>query len=353
MTAIDVQVGRTGALTPVARLEPVFVGRVTVTNATLHNADEVRRKDIRVGDSVVVRRAGDVIPEIVRSLVDMRPADAAPFAMPDRCPKCGSEIEQVEDEAIARCSGGLYCPAQHKEAVKHFASRKAMNIDGLGDRLVDQLLEKGLIATVADLYRLETEPLARLERLGEKSAANLVAAIAASRRTTLPRFLYALGIRKVGEVKARTLAEHFRDLDPLMRASEAELQAVPDVGPAVAHHLHTFFRQPHNLAVIQDLRAAGVAWERLPERPKPAALPLAGKTFVITGTLAGLSREDAKALVLSLGGKATGSVSARTDYLVAGAEPGAKLTRAQALGVPILDEAGFLALCHSPATEAA
>ncbi|GAB6047282.1 NAD-dependent DNA ligase LigA [Methyloparacoccus murrellii] len=353
VTAIDVQVGRTGALTPVARLEPVFVGGVTVTNATLHNADEVHRKDIRVGDTVVVRRAGDVIPEVVRSLAELRPADATPFGMPDRCPVCGSELEQLEDEAIARCSGGLYCPAQHKEAVKHFASRKAMNIDGLGDRLVDQLLEKGLIATVADLYRLETEPLARLERLGEKSAANLVAAIAASRRTTLPRFLYALGIREVGEVTARTLAEHFRDLEPLMHASEAELQTVPDVGPSVAHHLHTFFRQPHNLAVIQDLRAAGVAWERLPERPEPTALPLAGKTFVITGTLAGLSREDAKALVLSLGGKATGSVSARTDYLVAGAEPGAKLTKAQALGVPILDEAGFLALCHSPATEAA
>jgi DNA ligase (NAD+) len=343
--AIDVQVGRTGALTPVARLEPVFVGGVTVTNATLHNADEIRRKDIRVGDTVVVRRAGDVIPEVVKSLTELRPAAAEPFVMPNRCPACGSEVESVEGEAIVRCSSPLFCPAQHKEAVKHFASRKAMNIDGLGDKLVDQLLEKQLIATVADLYRLELEPLAGLERLGEKSARNLLQALDQSRHTTLPRFLFALGIREVGEVTARNLAEHFRELGPLMAADEDELQTVPDVGPSVAGHVHTFFQQPHNREVIQGLLDAGVHWEAMPERPAAAELPLAGKTLVITGTLERLSREEAKALVLSLGGKAAGSVSKKTDYVVAGAEPGSKLAKAEELGIPVLDETEFLHLC--------
>ena len=343
--AIDVQVGRTGALTPVARLEPVFVGGVTVTNATLHNADEIRRKDIRVGDTVIVRRAGDVIPEVVKSLTELRPAAAEPFVMPNRCPACGSEVESVEGEAIMRCSSPLFCPAQHKEAVKHFASRKAMNIDGLGDKLVDQLLEKKLIATVADLYRLELEPLAGLERLGEKSARNLLEALDRSRYTTLPRFLFAVGIREVGEVTARNLAEHFRDLDALMGANKDELQTVPDVGPSVAGHVHTFFRQTHNREVIQGLLEAGVHWDALPERPPAAELPLAGKTLVITGTLESLSRDEAKALVLSLGGKAAGSVSTKTDYVVAGAEPGSKLAKAEALGISVLNEAEFLRLC--------
>lgn len=344
--AIDVQVGRTGALTPVARLEPVFVGGVTVTNATLHNADEVHRKDIRIGDTVIVRRAGDVIPEVVKSLPGLRPPDAPRFVLPDRCPACQAEVEILEGEAIARCSGGLYCPAQHREAVKHFASRKAMNIDGLGDKLVDQLLEKELIATVADLYSLRAEQLAGLERLGEKSARNLIEALEGSRHTTLPRFLYALGIREVGEVTARTLAEHFRDLERLMAADEATLLAVPDVGPAVARHIHTFFRQPHNREVIQHLMDAGIHWDPLPERPAATVLPLAGKTFVITGTLDSLSREEAKSRVLALGGKAAGSVSKKTDYVVAGAEPGAKLTKALQLGVQVLDEAEFLLLCE-------
>lgn len=346
--AIDVQVGRTGALTPVARLEPVAVGGVTVTNATLHNADEVRRKDIRIGDTVIVRRAGDVIPEVVRSLPELRP-DAAPvFVMPTRCPVCASEVETVEGEAIARCSGGLYCPAQHKEAIKHFASRKAIDIDGLGDKLVDQLLDKSLISTVVDLYHLKLEPLAALDRLGEKSARNLLDALDQSRLTTLPRFLYALGIREVGEVTARTLAEYFRELEALMAADEETLQTVPDIGPTVARHVFTFFRQPRNREVIQGLRDAGVRWDPLPERPPEAARPLAGKTFVITGTLPGLTREEAKARVLALGGKAAGSVSRKTDYVVAGADPGSKLAKARELGIPVLDEAGFLQLCAHP-----
>lgn len=343
--AIDVQVGRTGALTPVARLDPVFVGGATVTNATLHNADEVRRKDIRVGDTVVVRRAGDVIPEVVKSLPELRPATAAAFVMPTRCPVCGAAAESLEGEAVTRCSGGLYCPAQHKEAVKHFASRKAMNIDGLGDKLVDQLLDKRLIATVADLYRLDAGQLAALDRFGEKSARNLMDALAASRHTTLPRFLYALGIRDVGEVTARTLAMHFRELDALAAADEASLQTVPEVGPTVARHVYTFFRQPHNLEVIRRLIDAGIHWEPMPPLPAAAALPFADKTFVITGTLESMTREQAKARVLSLGGKAAGSVSSKTDYLVAGAEPGSKLAKALELGVAVLDEAGFLDLC--------
>ena len=340
---IDVQVGRTGALTPVARLEPVSVGGVTVTNATLHNADEVQRKDIRIGDTVIVRRAGDVIPEVVKSLPDLRPDHATIFVMPTRCPACGSEVEIVEGETIARCSGGLYCPAQHKEAVKHFASRKAMDIDGLGDKLVDQLLDRGLIDTVADLYRLTVEQVASLDRLAEKSARNLITALESSRHTTLPRFLFALGIREVGEVTARTLAEHFRDLETLKAADEITLQGAPDVGPTVARHVFTFFRQPHNLEVLQGLIDAGIHWDAMPER-SAAALPLAGKTLVITGTLDSLSREEAKARVLSLGGKAAGSVSAKTDYVVAGADPGSKLDKARALGIPVLDEAAFLAL---------
>jgi DNA ligase (NAD+) len=344
VTAIEVQVGRTGALTPVARLEPVFVGGVTVTNATLHNADEVARKDIRIGDTVVVRRAGDVIPEVVKSLPELRPADAEEFRMPSHCPVCGSEVELADGEAIARCSGGLYCPAQHKRAITHFASRRAMDIDGLGDKLVDQILEKALIKTVADLYRLTVEDLAGLERMGQKSAQNLVDALEKSKHTTLPRFLYALNIREVGEVTAQTLAAHFRAVEKIEAADEEALQAVPDVGPSVAHHIHTFFRQPHNLEVIRALLDAGIRWEPMPELPAAEELPLQGKTFVITGTLASMSREEAKARLQALGGKVTGSVSAKTHYLIAGAEPGSKLAKAQELGVEVVDEEGFLGL---------
>jgi DNA ligase (NAD+) len=341
---IEVQVGRTGALTPTARLEPVFVGGVTVANATLHNLDEVRRRDVRIGDTVVVRRAGDVIPEIVKSLPELRPAETQEFEMPAHCPVCGSDVEAADGEAIYRCSGGLYCSAQRKEAIKHFASRRALDIEGLGDKLVEQIVDKQLIATVADLYRLTVEPLADLERMGKKSAENLVNALEKSKHTTLSRFLYALGIREVGEVTAQNLAEHFRSLEALMTADEAALQTVPDVGPSVAHHVHTFFRQPHNLEVIRALLAAGVHWDPLPERPAEAELPLQGKTFVITGTLASLTREEAKAKLQALGAKVTDSVSKKTSAVIAGAEAGSKLTKARELGVEVLDEAGFWGL---------
>jgi DNA ligase (NAD+) len=340
---IDIQVGRTGALTPVARLEPVFVGGVTVTNATLHNADEVCRKDIRKGDTVVVRRAGDVIPEVVRSLVEYRPAGAVEFVMPARCPVCGSEVEAEEGETIVRCTGGLYCPAQHKEAVKHFASRRAMDIEGLGDKLVDQLLETRLIDTVADLFRLTADQLAELERMGRKSAENLVNALEKSKSTTLARFLYSLGIREVGEVTAQNLANHLRSLDAIMAADEEALQSIPDVGPTMAAHIAAFFRQPHNREVIADLRRLGVYWDES-EAPPTTEQPLTGKTFVLTGTLSTMTRDDAKARIQALGGKVTGSVSKKTDYVVVGAEAGSKLAKAEELGVAILDEDGLLRL---------
>ncbi|BBL71032.1 NAD-dependent DNA ligase LigA [Methylogaea oryzae] len=343
VVAIDVQVGRTGALTPVARLEPVFVGGVTVTNATLHNADEVQRKDVRVGDTVVVSRAGDVIPKVDRVLLEARPADAQPFVMPDRCPVCDSGVVAVEGEAILRCGGGLYCPAQHKESVKHFASRRAMDIDGLGDKLVDQLLDQGRIKTVADLYLLAVEDLASLERMGEKSAENLVRAIEKSKRTTLARFLYALGIREVGEATAQTLAGHFHTLDALMAADEAALQTAPDVGPAVAGQIVAFFAQAHNREVIAALRAAGVHWtEGVPEGV--GERPLLGQIFVLTGTLESMTRDEAKDKLLALGAKVAGSVSKKTNYVVAGSEAGSKLVKAEALGVEILSETAFLAL---------
>lgn len=343
VVAIDVQVGRTGALTPVARLEPVFVGGVTVTNATLHNADEVHRKDIRVGDTVVVRRAGDVIPEVVKSIPEKRPKDAKVFVLPKHCPVCGSDVETAPGEAIARCSGGLYCPAQHKEAIKHFASRRALDIEGLGDKLVDHLLEKKLVDTVADLFHLRVEELAGLERMGNKSAENLIRALEKSKRTTLPRFLYALGIREVGEVTAQTLADYFRTLDRIMAAGEAEFQQVPDVGPTMAYHIATFFQQPHNREVIQGLLDAGVRWEEAAAQPK-AEQTLSGKTFVLTGTLESLTRDEAKARLQALGAKVTGSVSRNTDYVVAGADPGSKLVKAQELGVEVIDEARLLGI---------
>lgn len=340
---IEVQVGRTGAITPVARLRPVFVGGVTVTNATLHNEDEIRRKDVHVGDTVIVRRAGDVIPEVVAVVAERRPADARAFVMPTACPVCGSHIEKLEDEAIARCTGGLICAAQRKQSLLHFAQRRAMDIEGLGDRLVEQLVDQGIVRTPADLYKLGVAKLAALERMADKSAANLVAAIDKSRATTMNRFIFALGIRHVGEATAKDLARHFGKLDALMAADEAALLEVNDVGPVVAQSIAHFFAEPHNVEVIEQLRAAGVHWpESEPVAKAPA--PLSGKIFVLTGTLPTLSREDAKELLEAAGAKVAGSVSKKTDYVVAGAEAGSKLDKAEALGVPVLDEAGMLAL---------
>jgi len=346
---IAVQVGRTGAITPIARLEPVFVGGVTVTNATLHNEDEVRRKDVRIGDTVVVRRAGDVIPEVVRVLVDQRPADAREFVMPTTCPECGSAVERLPDEAIARCTGGLVCPAQRKQSLRHFASRHAMDIEGLGEKLIDQLVDIGRVKTPADLYALRADELAELERMAAKSAQNVVAAIDKSRETTLARFIYALGIRHVGEATASDLAAHFGALDPILAASEETLLEVRDVGPVLAESIRDFLAEPHNRGVIGALRKAGV---RFPEGPPQRAAigPLVGKTFVLTGTLPKLSRDEAKALLEAAGATVTGSVSKKTDYVVAGADAGGKLAKAQSLGIPILDEAQMHALLETPAS---
>ncbi len=343
LIGIDVQVGRTGAITPVARLKPVFVGGATVTNATLHNEDELRRKDIRVGDMVVVRRAGDVIPEVVRAVAGTRKPNAPEFRMPKRCPVCGSAVVRLPDEAAARCTGGLYCPAQRKQAILHFASRRALDIDGLGEKIVDQLVEANLVRTPADLYKLTLDVLAGLERMGEKSAQNLLDALEKSKDTTLPRFVYALGIRNVGETTARDLASHFGALEPLMDADEDALEEVPDVGPVVAASIRQFFAERHNREVIQALRKAGVRWEE-GRRRTPAGGRAAGKTFVLTGTLPGMTRDEATELIESRGGKVTGSVSKKTDYVVAGAEAGAKLAKAETLGIPVLDEAGLLQL---------
>ena len=340
--AIEVQVGRTGALTPVARLKPVFVGGVTVTNATLHNEDEVRRKDIHIGDTVVVRRAGDVIPEVVRVIAEKRPAGAQPFAMPERCPVCGSNVERLEDESAARCTAGLYCPAQRKQAILHFASRRAMDIEGLGEKLVDQLVDKAIVETAADLYHLGAVALAGLERMAEKSAANLVEAIGRSKRTTLARLIYSLGIRNVGETTARDLALHFGDLELLMAADEDALRRVPDIGPVVAKSIAQFFAEPHNRNVVESLRGAGIVFERVSKPPPKSGI--AGKTFVLTGTLPHLTRDEAKEKILQSGGKVTGTVSKKTDYLVAGADPGSKHEKARELGVTVLDEEGLVKL---------
>ncbi len=337
---VEWQVGRTGALTPVARLEPVQVGGVTVRNATLHNIEEIERKDIHIGDTVYVRRAGDVIPEIVRVLPERRPPDARPIELPKVCPVCGSEVIKPPGEAIARCTGGLYCPAQRKEAIKHFASRRAMDIQGLGDKLVDQLVDRGLVKTPADLYHLTLEQLEGLERMGRKSAQNLLDALEKSKETTLERFLYALGIREVGEATARTLARWFGSLEAIEKASEAELEEVPDVGPVVAANIAAFFRQPHNREVIEALRQAGVHWPEHPPQRGEAAAPLAGKTFVLTGTLS-RPREQIKEELQALGARVSGSVSRKTDYVVVGENPGSKYQRARELGVTILDEAGL------------
>jgi DNA ligase (NAD+) len=339
--AIEVQVGRTGALTPVARLRPVFVGGVTVTNATLHNEDEVRRKDVRAGDTVVVRRAGDVIPEVVRVLMEKRPAHTRVFKMPDRCPVCHSRVERLEGEAVARCTAGLYCPAQRKQALLHFASRRAMDIEGLGEKLVDQLVDAGIVETPADIFKLDVQTLAGLERMGEKSAANLVHAIHRSRNTTLARFIFALGIRNVGESTARDLARAFGDIRALMDADPDRLQQVPDVGPVVAHSIAGFFREAHNREVVAKLLAAGIRWA---DAPVPAAGPLTGKVLVLTGTLPTLTRERATARIEAAGGKIAGSVSKKTSYVVAGADPGSKYDKARELGIPVLDEDGLLHL---------
>jgi DNA ligase (NAD+) len=335
---IEVQVGRTGALTPVARLKPVFVGGVTVTNATLHNESELRRKDVRIGDTVVVRRAGDVIPEIVSVRAGMRPADAAVYQFPSDCPVCGSAVVKNEDEAVHRCSGGLYCRAQRKQALLHFASRRAMNIEGLGERLVDQLVDKDLVQTPADLYGLNAEELTELERMGTRSAQNLVAELERSRNTTLERLIYALGIRNVGESTARDLARHFGDLEPLERAGEEELLQVSDVGPVVARSIRQFFDEGHNREVIGKLKAAGVHWPKVAPQPKPAT---AVKSFVLTGTLTGMTREAARAAIEAKGHKVAGSVSKKTDFVVAGEDAGGKLERARALGVRVLSEKEF------------
>ena len=335
--AIDVQVGRTGKLTPVAKLAPVFVGGVTVTNATLHNEDEARRKDVRVGDTVVVRRAGDVIPEVVSVLLDKRNHDASPFTMPHQCPVCGSDAVREEGEADYRCTGGLFCGAQRKEAILHFAHRRAVEVDGLGDKLVEQLVDANIIRTLPDLYKLGFTALASLDRMADKSAQNLVEALEKSKQTTLPRFIFGLGIRHVGEATAKALALHFGQLDAVMDAAEAKLLDVADVGPIVATSIRTFFDQPHNREVVEQLRACGLRWAEGP----PAAVtpqPLSGKTFVITGTLPTLSRDEAKDLLEAAGAKVAGSVSKKTDYLLAGEEAGSKLTKALALGVAVIDE---------------
>ena len=355
---IDVQVGRTGAITPVARLKPVFVGGVTVTNATLHNEDEVRRKDVRVGDTVIVRRAGDVIPEVVAIVPEKRPVrdlfGGEPmhprFAMPTTCPECDSAIEKAADEAVARCTGGLYCPAQRKQAVLHFAARRAMDIEGLGDKLVDQLVDAGLVHSPADLYGLTLETLAGLERMGEKSALNLLAAIDKSRQTTLARFIFALGIRNVGEATARDLARHFGTLEALLAADGNALQRVPDVGPVVASSIAAFLAETHNQQVVAALQAAGVNWPAS-EAVVVAPQVFAGKTLVLTGTLPNLSRDEAKGLIETAGGKVAGSVSKKTDYVVAGEEAGSKLEKALELGVPVIDETELLKMLESGKVE--
>jgi DNA ligase (NAD+) len=344
---IEVQVGRTGALTPVARLAPVFVGGVTVTNATLHNQDEIDRKDVRVGDTVIVRRAGDVIPEVVSVVLERRRDPAPPrfniLQSYPVCPQCGSHVVRLEGEAAARCSGGLYCPAQRKQAVLHFASRRAMDIEGLGDKLVDQLVERGLVHTPAEVYDLDLATLAGLERMAGKSAANLLAAIETSKTTTLARFIFALGIRNVGETTAKDLAKHFGSLDRVIGATESDLLAVRDVGPIVAQSIIQFFAEPHNLDVVNKLRVAGVHWPESAGMQQSGGI-LAGKTLVLTGTLPTLTRDAAKEKIEAAGGKVAGSVSKKTDYVVAGEDAGSKLVKAQELGLPVLDETGLLAL---------
>jgi DNA ligase (NAD+) len=344
LKGVEFQVGRTGALTPVARLEPIFVGGVTVSNATLHNMDEVNRKDIRIGDTVIVRRAGDVIPEVVSVIESRRPKGARKVKLPAKCPVCDSAVIREEGEAVARCTGGLYCSAQRVEALKHFVSRRAMDIDGLGAKLIEQLVNTGRIQTPADIYSLAKEEVASLERMGEKSAQNLVDAIEQSKETTLARFLYSLGIREVGEATAASVAAHFGELDGIIAASEADLETVPDVGPVVASRVRAFFAEEHNREVIARLKKAGVHWKETAPQPAPKDGPLVGKVFVLTGTLASMTRDEAKDRIQALGGKVTGSVSKKTDFVIYGDKAGSKLKKAQDLEVETLDEGQFEAL---------
>ena len=341
---IDVQVGRTGAITPVARLEPVFVGGVTVTNATLHNLDEIQRKDVRAGDWVVVRRAGDVIPEVARVVLERREGNPEPFRMPEHCPVCGSAVERDEGEAAFRCTGGLFCGAQRIRSIQHFASRRAMDIEGLGEKLVVQLVEAKMVESIADLYRLDREQLVSLERMGEKSADNLLQELEKSKNAQLDRLLFAMGIREVGEVTARSLAKHFGTLEALVEADEQDLVEVEDVGPVVASHVHAFFREQHNIDVIAALQRAGMHWQAVEE--SSAEQPLAGQAWVLTGTLS-MPRARAKNLLESLGARVTGSVSSRTSVVLAGEAAGSKLRKAEKLGVEIVDEEKFRALLES------
>lgn len=345
LEGVDFQVGRTGALTPVARLKPIFVGGVTVSNATLHNMDEIERKDVRIGDFVIVRRAGDVIPEVASVVLERRPANAQLITLPAHCPVCGSDVQRPAGEAVARCTGGLYCPAQVKEAIKHFASRKAMNIDGLGDKLVEQLFDAGLIRHVDDLYNLDVEAVAALERMGKKSAENLIAAVENSKATTLERFIFALGIRNAGEGTAKGLARYFGSLEAILAATEETLKLVPDIGVVVAANVAQFFAEAHNRDTIQRLRGFGVHWSNYEAKPAEA-LPLAGKTYVITGTLS-RSRDDIKADLEALGAKVSGSVSKKTTALIAGENAGSKLEKAESLGVQVLDEVELQVLLAS------
>ncbi len=341
---VEFQVGRTGALTPVARLQPVFVGGVTVSNATLHNIDELHRKDVRVGDTVIIRRAGDVIPEVVQVVAIKRPKGTKAVSLPEHCPVCGSSVMRIDEEAVARCTGGLFCAAQRSEALKHFVSRKAMDIEGLGAKVIEQLVDMDRIKTPADIFTLSRDELADMERLGEKSASNLIDAIERSKSTTLQRFLFGLGIREVGEATALSLAEHFGKLESIMAADIEALERVPDVGPIVASRIRAFFDEPHNREVIQRLVDAGVRWEEKEPQTAPENGALTGKTFVLTGTLPNMTRDEAKNRIQSLGGKVTTSVSKRTSFVVAGDKAGSKLTKAQSLEVPILDEESLLGL---------
>lgn len=343
LIGVEFQVGRTGALTPVARLNPVFVGGATVSNATLHNMDEVIRKDVRIGDTVIIRRAGDVIPEIVSVILEKRPANAQAITLPSHCPVCGSAVIKLADQAVARCTGGLHCSAQLKEGIKHFASRRAMDIEGLGDKLVEQLVDENLIHSVADLYCLQQKVLANLDRMGEKSAENLITALEKSKTTTLPRFLYALGIRDVGEATAQSLAYYFHTIEAIMAADEETLQQVPDVGPVVAYHVMIFFRQKYNLDIIQRLRELGVHWPVLKAKIQTSS-GLTDKHFVLTGTMQKMTREEATERLKQLGAKVSNSLSKKTDYLVVGENPGSKLAKAESLGTKTLTEDEFLAL---------
>ena len=343
---VEFQVGRTGAITPVAKLEPVFVAGVTVSNATLHNGDEIERLDIAIGDTVVIRRAGDVIPQIIGVLHDRRPADARPIIFPKTCPVCDSAIVRIEGEAVARCTGGLFCAAQRKEALKHFVSRKAMDIDGVGGKLIEQLVDRELVHTPADLFKLDLTTLTRLERMGTKSAENALASLEKAKNTTLARFIFALGIREVGEATALNLANHFKTLEALQNADLEALQQVPDVGEVVANRILAFWHEPHNVAIVNDLIAQGVRWETV-ETKEVTENRFKGKTVVLTGTLTQMGRNEAKALLQDMGAKVSGSVSAKTDFVIAGDAAGSKLTKAQELGVTVLTEEEFLAEIQS------